>query len=491
METITLKENALLLEKHIEKVKGQFTLNDAAAITGVAVEQARESLNELMSKYICHLQVSENGDLIYDFGSSPTRRGEKSFAEILDGIKNWLWKAFKIFFKAWITVTLVVYFVIFVLLLIAIIIGLTAANKDDDRKSSGGGAMFRLIGDVFYAIFRWNTITGGTYYQKDQYGQPYKHYKPIESQIFKTNSTDPKAKKNFISAVYDFVFGPPRVEIEPFENQKEVAAYARQNKGVMILPEFKALAGWNNDEAQEFMTDCIGRFNGSAEISPNAVLYADFYDLTRSKTQAQDGKIEWYWNEYEPEYELTGNTTGKNAGVIAMNAFNLIFASLCLVDGIDTIYNGKVGLFTEMIEPYVVLYGLGVVPFLFSTIFFLVPVLRYFSLIPKRNKRRLNNIKKRLVKVIYQQGVSKDLSLDEIVSQVNQGDVEKLSKPEVQSMMSKLIIDWGGEAIPQDDGTVRYQFIQLREELQEIRNIRATRDGKSDLGNIYMDTGKL
>jgi len=492
METINLKENALLLEKHIQKTKGQFTLNDAAAITGVPTEQARESLNELMGKYICHLQVSENGDLIYDFGSSPTRRGEKSFAEILDGIKEWLWKAFKIFFKAWITVTLVVYFVVFVLLLIALIIAMTASNKDDDKKSSGGGAMFRLIGDVFYAIFRWNTIGGGTYYEKDQYGQPYKHYKPVESSIF-TNKTngDPKSKKNFISAVYDFVFGPPRVEPEPFDNQKEVAAYARQNKGVMVTSEFKALAGWNNDEAQEFMTDCIARFNGAAEITTNAVLYADFYELTRSKTQAQDGKIEWYWNEYEPEYELTGNTKGKNAGIIAMNGFNLLFATLCFVDGQQTLFEGKQGLFTAMMPAEIVFYGLGIVPMLFSAIFFAVPLLRSFSLRTKRKQRRLNNIKKRLVKVIYQQGVMKDLSLDEIVSQVNQGDVEKLSKPEVESVMNRLIIDWGGEAVAQDNGIVRYEFIQLREELNEIKNIRATRDGKTDLGNIYMDTGKL
>lgn len=490
METITLKENAQILEKQIRKVKGKFTLNDAAAMTGVPVEQARESLNELMGKYLCHLQVSENGDLIYDFGENPTRRGEKSFAEIVDEIKEKLWKAFKVFFKAWITVTLVVYFIIFVVLLLTIMIGMAASSKDDNKKSSGGGALFRLIGDIFYAIFRWKTITGDIYYEKDRYGQPYKHYKPVKSPI-KTNKNNPKAEKDFIAGVYDFVFGPPRVENDPFENQKEVAAYARQNKGVMVLPEFKALAGWNHDEAQEFMTDCIARFNGSAEISPNAVLYADFYDLTRSKTQAQDGKIEWYWNEYEPEYELTGNSVGRNLVIILMNGFNLLFSGLCLIDATNAIYNNKVGLFTEIIPAEIVLYGLGLVPFLFSTIFFLVPVLRYLDIIPKRKRRRLNNIRKRLVKVIYQQGANKDLSLDEIVSQVNQGDVEKLSKSEVESMMRKLIIDWGGEAVAHESGTVYYRFIQLREELEEIQNIRASREGKSDLGNIYMDTGKI
>jgi Ca2+-binding EF-hand superfamily protein len=489
METITLKANAQLLEKKIKELKGKFTLNDAAAITGVPTEQARESLNELMGKYLCHLQVSENGDLIYDFGTSPTRRGEKTFAEILEGIKNWLWKAFVVFFKAWITVTLVVYFAVFVSILILMIIGMTASNKDDNKRSSGDtGAMLRLISDIFYAIFRWNTIQNyqDTYYERDRYGQPYKHYKPVESTLFNTKARSPKAKKNFISSVYDFVFGPPRVETEPFENQKEVAAYARQNKGIMVLPEFKALAGWEHTQAQEFMTDCIARFNGSAEISNNGVLYADFYDLTRSKTQNQDGKIEWYWNEYEPEYELTGNTTGRNAWIIFINAFNLLFASFFT-------FNPE---FREMIGGdefgAVVFYGLGVVPFMFSMIFFAVPILRYFNILPKRRKRRINNIRKRLVKVIYQKGVLKNLSLDEILTEVNAENAEKLSKPEIEKMMNELVVDWQGNVVLNDSGSVGYEFHQLRYELEEARNLRQNRkDDGRNLGNIYLDTGKL
>jgi len=486
METITLKANAQLLEKKIKEVKGKFTLNDAAAITGVPVEQARESLNELMGKYHCHLQVSENGDLIYDFGASPTRRGEKTFAEILESIKEWLWKAFKVFFKAWITVTLVVYFVIFVTILIAAIVAMSAGDKDNKGNSKNSGALFRLIGDIFYAIFRWNTIKSyqETYYERDRYGQPYKHYKPVESNLFGSKAQSPKAKKNFISSVYDFVFGPPRVEPEPFANQKEVAAYARQNKGIMVLPEFKALAGWNHSEAQDFMSDCIARFNGSAEISPNAILYADFYDLTRSATQNQDGKIEWYWDEYEPEYELTGNTAGRNAGIIFLNAFNLVFASIFT-------FNPELGDPTGETEK-IIFYGLGVVPFLFSLIFFAVPVLRYFAILSKRAKRRYNNIRKRLIKIIYLKGANKDLTLDEIIGELNTQNAEKLTKPEVQKMMNELVYDWQGEVITNEKGEVAYSFIQLRNELDEAKNIRLSqKDRGKGLGNIYMDTGKL
>ncbi|WP_448528972.1 hypothetical protein [Raineya sp.] len=481
MENISTEKQIELLEQNLHKVKGKFTLADASAITGVPIEYAREALNALMSKYFCHLQVTENGDLIYDFGTSPTRRDAKTFAEYFKDFQNFLWKAFKIFFKAWIAVTLVVYFTIFVIILLAVIIGNSSSGKGNKKSDRGGGMLFRLVIDILYTIFRWQTIQEATYYEKDRYGYPYKTYKPQESNLFSKKENNPKANKNFISAVYDFVFGPPRLNPEPLANQKEAAAYARKNKGVMVLAEFKALTGLNNEEAENLMTDCIARYNGSAEISPNAVLYADFYELTRSQTQAEDAPIIFYWDEYEPEYVLTGNTAGKNTWIAFMNGFNLFFALLMLGGYED--FGKDMG-----ISPDIIYYGLGVVPLAFSIIFFAVPIFRYFALIPKRIQRHENNIRKRIAKVIYQIGSKRDLSTNEILAEVNKAEgLEKLSQAQVEKIMSRMIIDWGGEANAQNDGTLVYSFSQMRTELQEIQQIRLKRVDEG-LGKIYFDT---
>ncbi|MDX1902709.1 MAG: hypothetical protein SFU27_01015 [Thermonemataceae bacterium] len=476
METLTLKQNTEILEKNLSKFKGKFTLNDAAAVTGLPVEQARETLNDLMGKYLCHLQVSEDGDLIYDFGKSPTRRGAKTFSEIIDDIKNVLWKGFKIFFKAWIAATLVVYFIIFVVIAIAFLIAVTAANsKDDNRKSSDmSGSVFRFIGEIFYAIFRWQTISGAISYQKDSRGYQYKSYEPI-----KTNSS---SSKNFIASVYDFVFGPPRVEPEPLANQQEVAAYARQNKGLMVLSEFKALAGWNTEQAQNFMTDCIARFNGTARISDNAILYADFYELTRSKTQAQDGKIEWYWDEFEPDYLLTGNSSSRNVAIAGLNLLNLAFSTQFL-------YDSEIRRFVETLIPSeIIFWALGIVPLAFSATFFAVPLLRWLSLIPKKMKRSENNLRKRLYRFIYQFAPKVDISLQQLAQDMNTGNYEKIEKNKIESLMRKVAIDWEGEAIPKDNGEVVYRFESLKNELEEIKKLRQQTQNPTNLGNIYFDT---
>ena len=474
METITLKENAKLLEKKLQKT-GKFTLNDAAAITGVAVHEAQKALEDLMSKYVCHLKVTENGDLLYDFGRSPQRRGDKTFGERVEEVQDFLWKMFTIFYKAWISVMLVVYFVVVVVILIAALVAMSSSkNSDSDSNNDNGGSnMFGGIFHLFLSIFQWNTVYyGQTYYDRDDRGYEYKHYKEKESPF-------DKKEKNFMSAVYDFVFGPPRIALELLENQKEVAAYARKNAGIVALPEFKALAGWNTDEAQAFMSDCVVRFNGSAEISENGLLYADLRDLTRSVNSNDDGKVVWYWDEYEPEFEFTGNTTGKNALIIGMNIFNLVFASIFLI-----------GNFNESApQDYWLWVFLGVIPFVFSLSFFAIPALRYFTLLPKRNQRHINNVKKRLLKVIYKNAGNGALSTDALANEVNRtAKEEKLDKAIIDDVMSKYIVEWDGEAVPTSNGNVLYKFETLKNQLLEVQELRTKAPKNKDLGNIYYDS---
>ena len=50
-----------------------------------------------------------------------------------------------------------------------------------------------------------------------------------------------KTAKSFVASVYDYVFGPGRVELHPLSNQQEAAAYIRTQKGLITVPEIIAL----------------------------------------------------------------------------------------------------------------------------------------------------------------------------------------------------------------------------------------------------------
>jgi hypothetical protein len=473
MNTTQIQDAIKALEKKIAGVKGSFTLNDAATITGLAVDEAKEALDAMMSRYVCRLMVTDNGDLIYSFGSSLQRRGERTFAEKMELVGDWAWKAFTVFFKAWIAVTLVVYFVIFLVMLVALLIA-ASQGGGKDRKSP---VKLDGIFNIFFSIFQWRTATRMINYQMDRDGYRYRQYEPKKSYIN-------EQKKSFIASVYDFVFGPERVQVDPLANAKEVAAYLRKEKGIVTPAELIALAGWKIEQAEAFLSDCIVRFKGDPVISDNGVVYGKFDQITRGTGEVEGGKIELYWDEYEPEYEITGNKTGRNALIVFMNLFNLVFASAILGS-----FYGSQPLYVGPHDKLVLLF-LGWLPVVFSFLFFAVPLGRVFKVMKLRRQRVEMNKRKRIMRVIFKKK-DKAATLDEIMKEVNTGSGEKaLSSSEVEACLDRMMKDFQGEIALDADGKARYSFYRIAEEYAEAERIRSERKAEDKLGDVIFDSKK-
>lgn len=467
------------LEKRLSGRDRVFTIGDAAAISGFPMDEAKQILDRLMEKYDCRLKVTDQGDLIYDFGSYLHVRGERTWEEWWYGVKQSLWKAFVFVFKIWITITLVVYFIIFLVILIALIIAMMSGNKDNNSSSSSnsGDGLLALIGDIFRSIFIWNHYGRSYHYETDSRGYKYRSFDNPKTLLNKK-----KQDKGFVASVYDFVFGPPRVEATQQENLQEVATFLRQNKGLIVKPELVALGGWESEKADDFFSEVIVKYQGDAKINEHSVLYGDFFELARTAGADNATPIVWYWDEYVPEYKLTGNSFWRNIGIGFMNLFNLAFASFFLFSGLNAAGMGE-------LDSTGIFIGLGLIPFLFSFLFFLVPMLRYLQLLPLRKKRLLENIRKRLMKVIYNSS-EVEIPLQQLEQAVNtQGKTEeKLSPSDVESMMQRLIHDFGGEIELKNNGQVVYKFENLREEKQEALQLRERRESGKDLGKIVFDT---
>lgn len=487
----------MLSEKEIiknieQKLKrtGRFTVEDAAATTGIEINKAKRALDSLMEKYRCRLQVNEHGDIIYDFGKRPIRRGAKTIAEHWETVKEKSWKVFKFLFKVWITVTLVVYFVIFVLIVLALIVALLSrggSGKSSSNKGGGGlGTLFHLIVRVFVELLVWNSFENKTHYSRDKYGYPYREFNSIEPALDKYRSRKKKNKKKFIASVFDFVFGPPRVDVHPLNNQREVATFLRKNKGIITLSELKVLAGWNDEEAGNFFSDCIVRFEGETKVSDNGVFYGDFKNFIRKVSKEKGAEVILYWDEYEPDYKLNGNTSGRNALIIFMNLFNLILSGAILYGyfSMSPLYVDFAGDLAWV--PLV----LGWIPVVFSTVFFAVPLIRMIKIASLRRKQHIENIRKRLMKVIYRhKGNDVYLSDLENAAGIGQKGEETLSERVIEKEMKDMIYDWGGETEVSDTAKVLYKFPRLKADVIEADRLRNERRNISDgNGKIVFDT---
>ncbi|TAE74580.1 MAG: hypothetical protein EAZ85_04305 [Bacteroidetes bacterium] len=352
MDSTSLLPSLQSLEQKLQQNQLLFTLGDASSITGKPLHEAKQVMTRLIEKYDCSLQITDKGDLIYNFGPVLHQRGEQTWAEWWFGVKNTLWTIFAYILRVGIAVMLVVYFTLFLVVLIAIIIAALSGDGDGDGDVGFGD----VFGDIFKGIFDWNTNTSIIHYSVDNQGYGYREYDSKSSHL------PNKKGKSFTASVYDFVLGPNRVKTTREDNQKEVIAFLRRNKGIITRPEVMGLAGWRGKEADNFFSEIVAKFNGEAQISENAVLYGDFHELVRTKSGTEDDtKIIWYWDEYEAEYKLTGNTFWRNVSIFFMNIFNLFFSMAFMGATLDNIW---LAIF------------LGYIPFAFSSLFFIVPLFR-------------------------------------------------------------------------------------------------------------------
>lgn len=458
--------------------KPRFILNDLAASTGIALADIETGIAAMMNRYECRLQVTEKGEIIYDFGNLQ-RRGEKTLQEKLHELKENLWIIFKYIFRIWIAVTLVAYFAFFFVILLGIIIAQIALLFSSDSDSDSDFGIGDLIGGLFRAfieIFYWNTVLSTPHTVVDSQGYPYKEYQSRPSKR-KRKTED---KKTFINSVYDYVFGVPRYKEPELAYQQEIAAFLQKNKGYITPTELKALNGLPEDQADKLFSDVLIRFEGKPEVSEEGVLYGDFTKFA-TKTQANQNSIVYFWDEYEPEHKLTGNNTARNVGISFLNGFNLFFGLL----GVSGFYNE----IFAMPDATWLTVMLGYVPVSFSAIFYGVPLVRAFGLNKKRKQRHQNNLRKRVMQAIFV-NQCQDMTAKQLLEEVNsQAQTEKLSLQNVEEIMSKLILDVRGEVkISEQTGEIVYDFQNMRTDLEVAQKLRNESRQSFDAGDIVFDT---
>jgi hypothetical protein len=471
-----------LLVKKLSNYKGQLTTSDAVAATGLALHEAKDALRLMMEQYVCRLQVTASGEMVYSFGAPLRRRGEKTFKEIMYDVAEKFWRGFMIFFKIWIAVTLVVYFIIMVILIVALIVAALAGSKggsSSSRKSSSGsgfiGPIFRAMGEAFWLA----TATGNVEYRNDKQGYRTKTYIPPPRPKL-TKPEQQTTKKKFIQSVYDYVFGPARPPFDPLANEKEVAAFLRDSKGVLAPAEVIGLAGWTFNQADERMTEYLVRFSGEPVMTDDGVVYGKFSDMLRSTSEGlEGGKVELFWHEYEPPYELTGNTKGRNVGITFMNAFNLIAAPILAVGGLETL---------EIDSQFAGIF-LGVIPIIFSTLFFLIPFIRLFVVRRQERARRERNCRRQVMKVIFK-NPGKMFTLKDISNAIRESGDPLLDDKTLQATLDKLVIDLQGRTDLAEDGTVVYLFPRLQHEYETAQNVRRELPkGEAGIGDVVFDSG--
>jgi hypothetical protein len=473
----------------LKKRKGEASVADLVAFTGLPKHQVESELPALADEYAGRLKVTESGEILYSFPRGFTSR----YRGLGPGLKK-LWKGTKRFalalatylFKAWIMVMLVGYFALFVALIVLAVLASFAASASDrngrSRSRSGGGLGLaaRLI-DLFVRIWFYNEL----------FKSPGQRRYEVDARSRKRENRRPLHK-----AIFSFVFGEndPNADHDAVEKRAFIAL-ARAKKGIVLLEDFMAVTGLAPAAAETAINRYVYEFEGSPEVSDEGTVYFRFPALLRRAQGDAAGASDSPFKRLRP---FSANDKKANAWYIGINAFNLVLGGYFLysaasygfiaeraVTGASYLYYFVLRVFYEFMGTGALSFisiGLGAVPLAFSALFWLVPFIRSLRLKAENERIKEGNLRR----VLYAQAVASPslVRVPELSSLPEPARPSSLTLPE--RALEELAAYEGGD--PVADGKA-WRLAELERKARDAESLRAAvRPDDYRLGGVAFDS---
>lgn len=471
------------------------TVADIAAQTALPLNKIRELVPVAADEYSGRLEVTESGEILYSFPQGFTskyrgfRAGLRRFtSKALEGIKI----AGALAFKVWIMVMLVGYFALFMLIaLAALAVSVVSNSSSSDNRSEGrgGGGLF-LAGSIFDLIIRiwfYSELTKAV-------------DRSFNGRYYTGRNSRPKGKPLY-KAIFSFVFGDGDPNGDWTAKEKQgVIAYIQANQGVISLPEYMVLTGSTPTEAEQGLSACCVEFGGLPEVTEEGTLVYRFDDLLL-RADRRDRSFGGS-SPLKRLKQFSSNPKKMNLWFSLINGVNLIFGGYFLFNALSTgpittpeqfkaasyLYKITYALSQVVVDNPLplILAGLGVVPLIFSLLFWFIPSLRYFLTKQENETIKQENLRKIGYNAMWSkpQGITlQDLNAD---------------RPECQpknlsAAQNQVIKEMGSYSIPEvgldTGGNPVYTFPELEREKQALRTYRASINPEaSSLGSTVFDS---
>lgn len=357
----------------IERLDYRVTMADVAAEAGLALEETQQQLLALASDVQAHLQVSEAGEIAYQFPRNV--RGillSQSWRLRLSAAWERIWRVLFYLIRISFGVLLILSLVLIAVAIAVIVIAASSSRQSDDRDGGGfGGGMIFLpriwFGPDIFWFFDFN------------YGPQRRRRKARDSKL------------NFLEGVFSFLFGDgnPNEDLEE-RRWQTIAAVIRNHRGVVtaeqIVPYLEDLGeGWSQD-LEDFMIPVLSRFNGQPEVSPQGGLVYRFPELQVTAEARSRRRVPEFLQELPRRFSQA--STGQIMLSIGLGGANLIGA-LALGSLLqDQVMVAQLGGIVALVDSiYWLLLGYGAA-------FLAIPLIRYFWVqwrnqkISERNDRR-------------------------------------------------------------------------------------------------------
>ncbi|NUP14244.1 MAG: hypothetical protein HOW73_50055 [Polyangiaceae bacterium] len=452
------------LRKSLEPARRDFTVADAAASSGLSLVDAEQGLHALVSEYRGHLRVTEEGEIVFRFphGFSKPWETTDRLTAFFRSIGRGLEGAARFVVRAWVSIVLVGYVVIFV----AILLAFAFSRSSDDRGNGRSGVwmygLFRLLSEALF----WTFHPFSPFYEST-----YAAARPIRGR----RSWD-QPEVPFYERVDRFFFGPKDPPRDPTESQRAVLAEIRAGKGRIGLADVMRVTGLPRETVDPMMSKLMLDYGGSVEVSEEGGIAYRFPALRKTVEQGETRRAQPIWTRREEVPPITGNPEGSDFLIGALNAFNLIASGVMILKGLTL--ERLIATFSNVPPDQIPAPGLpivlGVVPFVFSLLLFLLPLGRLALRRRKIKAVQRENGRRAVLRAVLEGAKSGGVSDEELKHRYRVASGAEPTDEEI----TKQVVALGGDVdLARAGEGVRYRFQDLE---LEAKAVQAEREAASE-----------
>jgi hypothetical protein len=478
--------------------RGGATVADICAATALPLARARELLPRAADEFSGRLEVTESGEIRYSFPHGFTSR-YRGFGVRL---RRFGWKllsglgiAGSFAFKVWIMVMLIGYFLLFMAIALASVCLSVAANSRESNGRRGGGLYFGPgIFNLIWRLWFYSELT-----------------RSLDNRYYGGRRSERKSppSRPLHRAIFSFIFGEedPNRDWSARE-KKTVIAYVQSHQGVISLPEFMALTGRNSTEAEDTIMAFCAEFNGSPEATGEGTIVYRFDELLlrvdkqdRSFTSPSPRDDRDLSPPVRRLRQFSANSKTMNVWFGIINTVNLLFGSYFLYNALQTgailvqeqfnaapyLYKMTWWLSLNFVQnplPFIGV-GLGLVPLVFSALFWLIPALRLWFEKKENENTRMSNLRRLGFGRIWARPLA--VETKDIESRIPECRPKNMA-----AAQDRVIKEMGAWSLPEvelnEQGEAVYSFKELEREKEALEKYRlGIPDAKSDMGKTVFE----
>jgi hypothetical protein len=337
-----------ILEEVIRTTDGILSVADAAASTGVGLQQAREALVRLMELYPAVVGIDEHGSTILTF-TLPLRRrrpmllGERLRTSVAAALRHC-----KHYARVATVITVVAYVgwidYSFRLIVGCTVIAITSAVASTEEKKGIRGAVVSMR-----KIIR--KISRDYFQQLSTLLTPGKAHLRYESE----SQAYLPPRKPWLHAVADFVAGEERVE-DKADLSRQLASYLRTVSPLLTSSDIVFLTGCSFSEADELLAYYAVQFGAELQIDAEGVMIADFCAFVQDSMASVETSVHFWWQQTDLPFRSTGNHPLQNYAIIFTFLIAIVWSYLVSSgpsDLFDSSGTGAWGFVLEQLPGYI------------------------------------------------------------------------------------------------------------------------------------------